>query len=198
MRKYRWALHATTFFVLSVYLSYLGTTIFACIPVEQYFYWPPNGFCLDEGLVDTVLSSLNTLSEAVVAALPIPMIMRLGMNNKQMAQVTALLCMGFLVSIVGAVRTYYVWILFEADDLTWWSGPHWICSEVEICVAMVILASFIVVVMYSCARELSYCVMRPSIAVSSLLTSSPVVPCYSTCRCRNPMSPSLPVDPGGK
>jgi hypothetical protein len=72
-----------------------------------------------------------------VAALPIPVVMQLNMDSTQRRTVISILCLGFFVSIVGSVRTYYVWLLFSSSDLTWWSGPHWMCSEVEICLGLV-------------------------------------------------------------
>lgn len=59
------------------------------------------------------------------------------MKTRQRWAVLSLLCLGFLVAVVGCARTYYVWCLFSNDDLTWYSGPHWICADVEICVATV-------------------------------------------------------------
>jgi hypothetical protein len=105
--------------------------------VEAYFYWPGDGTCINELYADTILAAFNTFSELVVAALPIPIVFRLKMSPTQRWSVLSLISLGFLVTVVGSVRTYYVWVLFSSDDLTWWSGPHWICSEVEICVAMV-------------------------------------------------------------
>jgi hypothetical protein len=61
------------------------------------------------------------------------------MESGQRWAVISLLCLGALVAVVGSVRTYYVWILFTNDDLTWYTEPHWICSEAEICVATVFL-----------------------------------------------------------
>jgi hypothetical protein len=63
--------------------------------------------------------------------------MSFDMANAERRTILVLLCLGFLVSVVGTVRTYFVWKLFYSDDLTWYASPHWICSEVEICTAMV-------------------------------------------------------------
>jgi hypothetical protein len=105
--------------------------------VQAYFQWPGDGTCIDELYADTILAAFNTFSELVVAVLPIPIVYRLKMSPKQRWSVLSLISLGFLVAIVGFVRTYYVWVLFSSDDLTWWSAPHWICSQVEICLAMV-------------------------------------------------------------
>lgn len=103
--------------------------------------WPSPGVCINEMYADTILSSFNTFSEAVIAALPIPVLFQLRMKWSQRWAVFSLLSLGFLVAVVGSVRTYYVWYLFHSDDLTWYAEQHWICAEVEICVAIVSSAS---------------------------------------------------------
>ncbi|KIW02937.1 uncharacterized protein PV09_05983 [Verruconis gallopava] len=134
---YKWVLHAATFFNIGILLSYLGTIIFDCADPAQYFQWPGTGYCINETYANVAMASLNTFAEALVAALPIPVVMSLDMDKRQRRTVMLLLCLGFLVSVVGTVRTYYVWKLFNSDDLTWYASPHWICSEVEICTAMI-------------------------------------------------------------
>jgi len=106
-------------------------------PVESYWKFPSNGKCLQEGLSLTILSSFNTLSEAIVAALPIPIIFKLDLAPGKRWGVVCLLCLGFLVVIVGSIRTVFLHVLFFSNDLTWFAMPHWVCSEVEISVAMV-------------------------------------------------------------
>ena len=92
---------------------------------------------MSEVASQTALGALNIFAEALMAALPIPVILSLDVDVVQRRTVMLLLCLGFSVSIVGTVRTYYVYTLFNSNDLTWYAGPHWICSEVEICTAMV-------------------------------------------------------------
>jgi hypothetical protein len=83
------------------------------------------------------MAALTTFSEALLATLPIPLLFQLSMNPRKRWSVLFLLSLGYLVTIVGCVRTVFLWNLFNTDDLTWWTGPHWMCSEVEISVAMV-------------------------------------------------------------
>lgn len=59
------------------------------------------------------------------------------MKSSQRWEVITLLCLGFFVAIVGVVRTYFVYLSFVDDDLSWYAMPHWICSEAELCVALV-------------------------------------------------------------
>ena len=106
-------------------------------PVTDYFLFPSPGTCINEGYALTILSAFNTFSESMVAALPLPIIFSVEMRRPERIAVCSLLCLGFLVSVVGAARTSFVWKVFASEDLTWWAAPHWICSEVEISVAMV-------------------------------------------------------------
>jgi hypothetical protein len=60
------------------------------------------------------------------------------MEKRQRWSVISLLCLGFLVTIVGCVRTFYIWKAFvQTYDSSWWSEEHWLCSEVENDVALV-------------------------------------------------------------
>lgn len=85
----------------------------------------------------TILSAINTFSEALVASLPIPILFKLKMDQRTRLNVLSLLSLGYLVALVGSVRTVLVWHLFDTNDLTWWAAPHWIASEVEISIAIV-------------------------------------------------------------
>jgi hypothetical protein len=106
-------------------------------PVTEYWHFPSVGRCLEEGISLTILSALNTLSEVIVAVLPIPVIFHLNMDRKTRWTVISLLCLGYLVGIVGIIRTVFGYIVFDTDDLTWWAAPYWMASEIEISVAMV-------------------------------------------------------------
>jgi rhodopsin domain-containing protein len=106
-------------------------------PVAAYWHFPSPGRCIEEGYTLTALSALNTLSEVIVAALPIPVIFYLNMDRKTRWTVICLLCLGYLVAIVGIIRTVFAYIVFDTDDLTWWAAPYWITSEIEISVGMI-------------------------------------------------------------
>ncbi|TID13469.1 hypothetical protein E6O75_ATG11385 [Venturia nashicola] len=137
VQQYRWVLHINTLFIAGIYMSYLGTTIFACVPTQAYFVWPSPGTCINELYAITTLAALNTFSEAVMAALPIPVLFSLKMESSQRWQVLVLLCLGFFVAAVGVVRTCFVYLSFIYGDLTWYAMPHWVCSEAELCVALI-------------------------------------------------------------
>ena len=97
----------------------------------------PGAKCLNEGTVTLVAGILNCISDLLVTILPIPIIMSLRMPLRQKLGVTSLLSLGFVVTIAGVVRTYYIWkTLLDTYDETWDSMPLYICATVEIDLAV--------------------------------------------------------------
>jgi hypothetical protein len=101
--------------------------------------------CIDNGAALFTGAVLNTFSEAIVAVLPLPIIFTLNVTRHQRKMIISMLCGGILVVIVGCVRTYFVWQMIATHDPSWWAQPHWICSEVEMDVAIVRVLPTIVV-----------------------------------------------------
>lgn len=98
----------------------------------------PNSKCLDEGKVTLAAGVINCVADLLVTTLPIPIVMKLQMPIRQRIGVIFLLSLGFIVTIAGVVRTYYIWkSLIDSYDETWFSYPLWICAAVEIDLAVV-------------------------------------------------------------
>ncbi|KIW06026.1 uncharacterized protein PV09_03205 [Verruconis gallopava] len=137
--QHRWILHANSAFILLLFLTQQITVVFACWPISLNWTIPftAKGECFDNGMALFTTAVLNTLSEAIVAALPLPIILSLNLSRRQRRITIGMLCGGFVVVIVGCVRVYYLWVLLVTHDPSWWSQPHWICSEVEMDVAII-------------------------------------------------------------
>jgi hypothetical protein len=101
--------------------------------------FPPiwTGRCLDVSTAMLSGACLNTISEFIVATLPITVVFHLRMAERQRWIVISMLSLGFFVTIVGAARTYFLWKAIVTYDQAWWAMPHWVCSEVEIDTALV-------------------------------------------------------------
>jgi hypothetical protein len=84
-----------------------------------------------------VAAIVNTVSEFVIALLPVVAVFRLGVDPRQRWSVVSLLSLGFLVAFAGIFRTFFLFKAINTHDLTWWSTPQWLTSEVEIDVALV-------------------------------------------------------------
>lgn len=81
---------------------------------------------------------LNCLADLLCTILPIPIVWRLRMPLRQRISVCILLCLGFIVTIAGIVRTYFIWkSLIDTWDETWFTYPLWIAAAVEIDIAVV-------------------------------------------------------------
>ena len=81
---------------------------------------------------------INSVSDLLTTVLPIPIVLRLQMPLKQRIGVCILLCLGFIVTIAGSIRTYYTWkSLLDSWDETWYAYPLWIAAAVEIDLGLV-------------------------------------------------------------
>ena len=81
---------------------------------------------------------INTIADALIAVLPIPLIMRLKMPRNERIGVIVLLSVGFLVTVAGVVRTYYIWLAqVHTQDETWYSYPLFVAASVEVDVGIV-------------------------------------------------------------
>jgi hypothetical protein len=84
------------------------------------------------------LSIVNTLSEFLIALFPVIGAYTLRVDARQRWHVISLLSLGFLVTIAGCFRTFFLWKCVAPNyDLTWWAAAQWLCAEIEINVAMV-------------------------------------------------------------
>ena len=101
---------------------------------------------------------INSVSDLLTTVLPIPIVLRLQMPLKQRIGVCILLCLGFIVTIAGSIRTYYTWkSLLDSWDEPWYAYPLWIAAAVEIDLGLV-----------SC---------RITFALNSMLTTSQICSC---------------------
>jgi hypothetical protein len=94
---------------------------------------------MDDGLSMQIAAVMNTFSEVVIAVLPVVAVFRLRVDPRQRWSVIGLLSLSFFVAIAGICRTAFIFKLLKSYDLTWWSSPQWLTSEVEIDMALVSL-----------------------------------------------------------
>ncbi|KXL45893.1 hypothetical protein M433DRAFT_66438 [Acidomyces richmondensis BFW] len=137
---FRWVLHASVALALAVCILFVCETIWLCIPVQSYWEFPPPAsyHCLNEGTVMLGGGIINCFCDLLTTMLPIPIVMKLQMPLRQRIGVCILLCLGFVVTIAGSIRTYFIWkSLIATWDETWYSYPLWIAAAVEIDLAVV-------------------------------------------------------------
>ncbi|EMC94699.1 hypothetical protein BAUCODRAFT_557854 [Baudoinia panamericana UAMH 10762] len=164
MTWFRWVLHASVAWSIAVCIQFVCETIWLCVPIEAYWIYPPmpNIRCLDEGKVMLGGGIINCFSDLLTTVLPIPIVVRLQMPLRQRVGVCLLLCLGFIVTVAGVVRTFYIWKSLIADyDETWFAYPLWIAAAVEIDLAVIC----------ACAPAWKSLLARPIAKLSSKLSS---------------------------
>ncbi|KAF7195570.1 hypothetical protein HII31_03164 [Pseudocercospora fuligena] len=104
-------LHASMAFVVGLGLAFTFVGVFLCIPVQAYWIYPPmaNYYCLDEGTATLTIGIFNCCADLLTTILPIPLVWRLQMALRHRIGISLLLSLGFIVTIAGALRTYFIW-----------------------------------------------------------------------------------------
>ncbi|SMY24383.1 unnamed protein product [Zymoseptoria tritici ST99CH_1A5] len=158
-----WVLHGGMFFVIGLGIAFTCIGIWLCSPVQAYWVFPPiaGSKCMDEGTTTLTIGIFNCLADLTTTLLPIPLVMRLKMPLKQRIEVCFLLGLGFVVTIAGIVRTYFIWkSLIDSWDTTWYSYPLWIAAAIEIDVAVIC----------ACAPALKPLIHQPIARMTSIIS----------------------------
>lgn len=153
-RSFFRVLHVTTLINVGLLLYYFFSGLMPCLyvlfvgfkyntnpysPLKAYWTYPgiPGAHCLDDGLSMEIAAVVNTIWEIWIATMPLIAVFKLRVKQSQRWSVIGVLCLGYFVGLTGIFRTVYVFKAFTTYDFTWWSMPQWICSEVEIDLALV-------------------------------------------------------------
>ncbi|USW48445.1 hypothetical protein Slin15195_G017640 [Septoria linicola] len=157
-------LHASMFFIVGLGIAFTCIGIWLCNPVQSYWIFPPMGThtCMDEGTATFTIGIFNCVADLLCTLLPIPLVWRLKMPVKHRIGVCFLLGLGFIVTIAGVLRTYFIWeSLIDSWDETWYSYPLWICAAIEIDLAVIC----------ACAPSLKPILHKPIARLTSKLSS---------------------------
>lgn len=110
-------------------------------PIRAYWILDqvPGQKCDNDAAMMQTCAVLNTLSEFVIAIMPIIIVYRLRIDPRQRWTVIGLLSLSFFVAFAGCFRSYFLWKSMSAADydMSWWANPHFIASEVEIDLSIV-------------------------------------------------------------
>jgi hypothetical protein len=120
-RHFRTALSASMAFNVAILIAFTVLTVASCkyvhrlrrfdehfltdtSPVHAYWDYPSYGHCLDDGKITFAAGVVDCFADLLTTALAIPIVLHLRMPMSQRIGVTVLLCLGFIVTIAGAVR----------------------------------------------------------------------------------------------
>jgi hypothetical protein len=82
-KYFRWALIAVAAFMAGWFISADLVSIFQCTPVERLWDKTKEGTCVNFGVFALVTAALNVVTDLVILALPVPLILRLKMSQRK-------------------------------------------------------------------------------------------------------------------
>lgn len=128
-------------------LAFCLTVLFQC--KNPSLYWTlsfaPQPQCISETKMLLAAGIVNTVTDAVVVILPIPTVWSVKIPVQQQIVLVLLFAAGFFITLVGAVRTYYMYKVNSTYDKTWLAFPVWLTSSVELYVGIVSLLPFLTI-----------------------------------------------------
>ncbi|KAI1798972.1 hypothetical protein F4811DRAFT_558304 [Daldinia bambusicola] len=119
-RRFQISLWIASAFVAAWCISATVVSIFQCTPIE--FAWDTSiegGFCINYGLLVLVAGVINVISDFVILALPIPMILRLQVTKHKRIQLVFIFATGSSACIVSVVRLAYSLVVSSTADISW-------------------------------------------------------------------------------
>ncbi|KAF1925645.1 uncharacterized protein M421DRAFT_12953, partial [Didymella exigua CBS 183.55] len=130
---FKWLVHANVALTVSILITVTFVSIFACHPVSDYWkIGSAPGTCLDEGASGLGSGIVNCIADFTTWLTPIPLVIGLQMPLRQRISIIALFALGIIVTIIGIVRTWFIYKAILTADITWHTYPLWIAAAVEI------------------------------------------------------------------
>ncbi|KAI0119340.1 hypothetical protein F4814DRAFT_236275 [Daldinia grandis] len=131
---YLWIIAA---FVAAWFISSAVVSIAQCTPIE--FAWDtsiPGGFCINYGLLVLIAGVINVITDFVILALPIPMIMRLQVSKQKRTQLVFIFATGSSACVVSIIRLAYSLVVSSTKDVSWDNVPPGFVSATELLVGI--------------------------------------------------------------
>jgi hypothetical protein len=109
----RWAIHIVNLINLALMIAIFLVVMFQCWPIE-YNWHPgiPGGHCIKQGVFYVATAGLTLFTDCLVLGLPIWIFADLKMAFKTKVALILVFIVGFIVTIVGAVRIWFVYKAF--------------------------------------------------------------------------------------
>ncbi|KAI1173295.1 hypothetical protein F4777DRAFT_456664 [Nemania sp. FL0916] len=116
-------------------LIFILVEIFQCRPISStWTLSEQSDYCINDAAHLITANIINTVTDFIVAILPIRTTMTLQLSKRQRVIVASLFGIGLIASSVGIARTYFIWLLFTTSDYdtTWQGWNVWLASLVEL------------------------------------------------------------------
>ncbi|CAN9210265.1 unnamed protein product [Alternaria alternata] len=110
------------------------TFAFSCIPVEAFWdlTLKPTSRCINDNAARFAHGFLNMITDLMVALLPVPAIWRLQLVRRQKIALVCLLCVGWIVCIISALRIQSLFVFFRhPKDPLYYAAPPIYWASIE-------------------------------------------------------------------
>jgi hypothetical protein len=93
--------------------------------------------CINEAAHILITGINNTVTDAGVVLIPIPVVLKLKLPLRQRIVCAVLFGVGFIVCIAAAFRMYFIYEMNINYDKTWWAYPSVIAGTLELYLGIV-------------------------------------------------------------
>ncbi|KAI5358157.1 hypothetical protein Slin15195_G064840 [Septoria linicola] len=139
-KKWKAFLWATIVFLICFMLACTGTLVFQCWPIKAAwtFALGDSASCFSNDTFSAIgltNSSINCATDFLLAALPIPVIIKLQVNRRTKITLAVILSLGYFACAAGIVKAVKQASFFdEADPL--WHNSFNVWNMIELCVGI--------------------------------------------------------------
>ncbi|AEO63928.1 uncharacterized protein THITE_123400 [Thermothielavioides terrestris NRRL 8126] len=111
-RFLRRLIHALNWSNIALLIAVLFASIFTCVPINKY--WTPSlpGHCNNESLQYLITSGLTVLTDVLVLAIPVKIVVGLQIAKKLKVILICLLCSGIIVTVFSILRMRALYRLY--------------------------------------------------------------------------------------
>ncbi|KAI0870305.1 hypothetical protein GGS24DRAFT_493099 [Hypoxylon argillaceum] len=135
MRKLQYCVWGFIIFVVGWAMSGAVVAIFQCNSIDNVWQPEAQELCIDFGLRNLISGIINSVTNILIVAIPIPLVWNLQITKQNKWLVLVPFAVGGSVCVIGIIRLPYS-ISIGTTDATWDVVPSTIVSVVEIAVGM--------------------------------------------------------------
>jgi hypothetical protein len=125
-------------------IGFIMVLLLLCRPISAYwltfdrdYYLDGDWTCGREEVAEPLSAIFSVVGDAYSTIIPLVLVSKLTLPIRQKAALYGLFSLGFLVVIMGAVRSYYMYRVVNVDyDFTWTLWKIWVWGEWELWLAV--------------------------------------------------------------
>ncbi|KAI3400055.1 hypothetical protein diail_4593 [Diaporthe ilicicola] len=138
-KKFHYLLLGVAVFIVGWSLTTFFGAILQCVPVEKAYIASLPGYCISYTRLSLTITVCNVVTDFVIIALPIPIVLKLNTTQKKKIAIIATFAAGCSAVIVSIVRLVYALQLGSIDG-SWTGIPAGYTSCVELTLGFLVVS----------------------------------------------------------